>query len=208
MPDTAHRVLVLFAHPAVHRSRVNRVLRDAVTGVDGVTVHDLYEAYPEFDIRVAHEQELLRTHDVVVLQHPLYWYSCPAIVKQWLDIVLTHGWAYGHGGDALRGKVLMNAITTGGAESTYQPDGLHRAGIRELLLPFERTADLCGMRYLPPFAVHGSLRLRAEEAPAHAADYRRVVEALRDGVLDPDAAAPRINLPQVMVPLRRGVPGG
>ena len=38
---TDHQVLVLFAHPAIRKSRVNRVLVDAIRGVDGITVHDL-----------------------------------------------------------------------------------------------------------------------------------------------------------------------
>ena len=48
----ARRVLVLFAHPVVERSRVNRLLVDAIRDVDGVTFHDLYEAYPTLWIDV------------------------------------------------------------------------------------------------------------------------------------------------------------
>ncbi len=194
------RVLVLFAHPAETRSRVNQVLADAVRGLPDVTFHDLYETYPEFDIRVADEQALLDAHDVLVLQHPLYWYSCPAIVKEWLDLVLEHGWAYGSGGTHLRGKTWLTAVTTGGTAEAYSPEGMHGLHIRELLVPFERTAVLCGMRYLPPFAVHGSLTLDAAQIAMAAEDYRRVVEALRDGTLDHAAAegAPRLNTPSLM----------
>lgn len=92
------RVLVLFAHPAVHKSRINRHLADAVRGLEQVTFHDLYEAYPDFLIDVPREQELLRSHDVIVVQHPFYWYSTPAIFKEWMDLVLEYGFAYGKGG--------------------------------------------------------------------------------------------------------------
>src|SRR5215470_14009042 len=91
-------VLVLFAHPAYHRSRANRAMADAVRELEGVTFHDLYEAYPDLLIDVGFEQEQLRRHEVVVCQHPFYWYSSPSIVKEWLDLVLTHGWAYGDKG--------------------------------------------------------------------------------------------------------------
>jgi glutathione-regulated potassium-efflux system ancillary protein KefG len=37
------RVLILFAHPALEKSRVNCRLADAVRRLDGVTFHDLYE---------------------------------------------------------------------------------------------------------------------------------------------------------------------
>ncbi len=46
------RILILFAHPALERSRVNRRLIAEAKDVAGVTVHDLYEAYPTLDLDV------------------------------------------------------------------------------------------------------------------------------------------------------------
>lgn len=188
-------ILVLLAHPASRRSRVNRALAAAIRELPGVTLHDLYEAYPELDIDVAREQALLEAHQVVVLQHPFYWYSTPAILKEWQDLVLEHGWAYGHAGTALRGKALLSALTTGGSEDSYRPEGSNRFTIRQLLAPIEQTARLCGMDYLPPFVVHGTHRLTPAEIDHHAADYRRTLEALRDGRLDLSALRdrPRLN---------------
>ena len=189
------RILVLFAHPALEKSRVNRALAEAVRGLSGVTFHDLYEAYPDFDVDVRREQSLLLDHDLLVTQHPFYWYSTPALVKQWQDLVLEHGWAYGTGGTQLRGRVWLSAITTGGREAAYQPDGLNHFTIRELLRPIEQTARLCGMTFLPPFVVHGTHRLDAAGISAAAADYRRAIELLRDGRIDLDGAQrhPRLN---------------
>jgi glutathione-regulated potassium-efflux system ancillary protein KefG len=181
---TTRRILILFAHPALQRSRVNRALVREARDLDGVTFHDLYEAYPELDIDVAREQQLLLQHHVVVFHHPMYWYSTPAILKEWQDLVLEHGWAYGRDGNALRGKQLLTVTTTGGRESAYQSDGHNRFTIRQLLAPIEQTAFLCGMGYLPPFVVHGTHRLTPEEIEAHAQDYRLVLEALRDRRLD------------------------
>jgi glutathione-regulated potassium-efflux system ancillary protein KefG len=79
------RVLILFAHPVLERSRVNRRLLEAVKDLDGVTIQDLYEAYPTLAIDVQREQDLLLAHDVIVFQHPFYWYSVPAILKEWQD---------------------------------------------------------------------------------------------------------------------------
>ena len=127
------RILVLFAHPAFHKSRVNRVLVQAIRAMEGITFHDLYESYPDFGIDVAKEQELLVAHDVVVFQHPFFWYSTPAILKEWQDLVLQHDWAYGHRGTALRGKTLFSVITTGGSEDAYCSKGQNRFTVRELL---------------------------------------------------------------------------
>jgi glutathione-regulated potassium-efflux system ancillary protein KefG len=195
--ETSRRctILVLFAHPALEKSRVNRRLADAVRELPGITFHDLYEAYPDFDIDVPAEQTSLLAHDVIVLQHPFFWYSTPAILKQWQDLVLEHGWAYGSRGTALRGKRLMSAVTTGGREEAYGPGGRNRFTIRQLLTPIEQTAALCGMDYLPPFVVHGTHRMADSEMRMHADAYRRVLEGLRDGVLDVEAARdhPRMN---------------
>jgi len=187
-PEPVRRVLLLFAHPALEKSRVNRRLVAAVRDLDGVTFHDLYEAYPDFAVEVRREQELLEAHDVIVLQHPFFWYSTPALVKEWEDLVLEHGWAFGTGGTALRGKLMVSAITTGGRESAYHEKGHNRFTVNQLLAPIEQTARLCGLDYLPPFVVHGTLAMTDDTIERHADDYRRLVEALRDDRLDLDAA--------------------
>lgn len=189
------RVLVLFAHPALERSRCNRRLIQGLERMEGVRLHDLYEAYPDLHVDVAAEQELLLAHDVVVMQHPFFWYSTPALLKEYQDHVLEHGWAYGRGGDALRGKVLLNALTAGGGEAAYQAEGRNRFTIRQLLAPLDQTAHLCGMRYLAPFVVHGTHALDAAGIEAHRVDYHRLLVALRDDRVDLEAAArvQRIN---------------
>jgi glutathione-regulated potassium-efflux system ancillary protein KefG len=143
---------------------------------------------------VPFEQRLLEAHEVVVLQHPFFWYSAPAMLKQWQDLVLEHGWAYGRAGTALRGKWTLNAITAGGREGSYGREGGNRFTVGELLAPFEATARLCGMVWLPPFVVHGTHSLGDAEIAAHAGDYRRTLVALRDGTLDLTAAHGRSRL--------------
>ncbi|MDX1501997.1 MAG: NAD(P)H-dependent oxidoreductase [Thermoanaerobaculia bacterium] len=174
-------ILVLFAHPALEKSRVNRRLAAAVRGLDGVTFHDLYEEYPEYDVDVPREQRLLEKHDQVVLHHPFFWYSVPPLLKQWIDLVLEHGWAYGSEGTALAGKRVLSAISTGGGAEAYRHGGHNRFTMRELLAPVEQTFVLCGMEYLPPFVVHGAHGMTRGEIEQHARRYRRRIEALRDG---------------------------
>lgn len=182
-----NRILILFAHPALEKSKINRHLVEAVTGLDAVTVHDLYETYPDFHINVKFEQDLLRSHDIIVFQHPFYWYSSPAILKEWQDLVLEYGFAYGQKETALRGKKFLSAVTTGGGKKAYCREGTNRFTIRELLLPFEQTAYLCGMEYLPPFVVYGTHRLQERSQIAeYGQDYRAAIVALRDGMVDWD----------------------
>jgi glutathione-regulated potassium-efflux system ancillary protein KefG len=184
------RILVLLAHPVLERSRVNRRMAAAAVEMKGVTLHDLYESYPAFHIDVRREQALLESHDVVIFQHPFYWYSTPAILKEWQDLVLEHNWAYGTKGHKLDGKITFNALTTGGPEMAYQNGGYNRFTIRQLLAPYDQTAMLCRMRFLAPFVIHGALRLETDEHVApYVKDYRRILEALRDDRLDLDHAA-------------------
>ncbi len=176
-----NKILVIFAHPALQKSRINIELCQAIKDIDGVTFRDLYEISPDFLIDVIEEQRLLLEHDIVVLQHPFYWYSCPAILKEWIDLVLEYGFAYGHEGIALRGKSLMTAITAGGSEDSYKEDGVHRYHVRDFLRTFERTAALCGMNYLPPFVVHHTSELMSSEDIAIYSDlYKKVIISLMD----------------------------
>ena len=190
-----NRILVLFAHPALEKSRVNRNLMAAVRDLPGVTFHDLYEAYPEFDIDVQREQSLLVEHEIIVLQHPFFWYSTPALLKEWQDLVLEHGWAYGSEGRMLEGKRALSVVTTGGSEPAYEPNGHNRFTMRQFLAPIAQTFRLCGVEYLPPFVVHGTHGMTAEEVRSHADDYRRLVEALREERVKLDGLddLPRIN---------------
>ena len=177
-------ILVLLAHPALQESRVGRVLAATVGDLSGVTVHDLYEIYPEGDIDVAREQDLLLAHDALVLQHPFYWYSMPPLAKEWFDQVLKLGWAFGPGGDRLHGKLFLSAITCGGGLDAYTRKGSNRHTIRELLAPVEQAARLCGMEWLGPFVVHDAGALGDTEISQHTVDYRRLLEAIRDNRLD------------------------
>ena len=135
-----------------------------MTGLNpAVTFHDLYEKYPDFNIDPDYEKEFLVQHDIIIWQHPFYWYSCPPLLKQWIDIVLEHGWAYGKEGTALKGKFIFNSITSGGGREVYSKEGNNRFTINEFLVPFEQTAALCNMVYLPPFAVQGTHKLSNNE---------------------------------------------
>src|ERR1700722_18073549 len=197
----ANKVLIQFAHPALQKSRVNRRLIAAVRNLENVTLNDLYEEYPDFRVNVQREQQLLVSHDIIVFQHPLYWYSCPALLKEWEDLVLQFGFAYGSQGTKLNGKWVLTAITTGGPTAAYQRDGSNYFTIRELLRPFEQTVRFCGMVYLPPFVISGTFALKnTDKITGFAALYRYAVESLRDGRLNSGAFEHASYLNEVLRP--------
>jgi len=135
------KVLILFAHPALEKSRVNKRLIRDVKSISNITINDLYEEYYDFIIDVEREKKLLVEHDIIIFHHPFFWYSTPALLKQWEDLVLEHGWAYGSKGKALIGKKMMNIITTGGTSQAYTRESINQHTIREFLLPIDRLQN-------------------------------------------------------------------
>ena len=180
--NVRNKILVLFAHPALHKSRVNRQMIRAIQDVEDITFHNLYEEYPDFHIDVKREQDLLLEHDIYIWQHPFYWYSSPSIIKEWIDLVLKHGFAYGRTGIALQDKKIFSAITAGGRREVYEEGNMNNYTIQQFLAPFRQTAKLCNMVYLPPFVVHGTHLLADDEIHAAALDYKKILISLRDQI--------------------------
>lgn len=175
----AKRILIIFAHPALEKSHVHYRLLKAAQAVKGVTFHDLYQLYPDFMINVDQEQALLAEHDLIIFQYPLYWYSAPALLKEWQDLVLEYSFAYGEKGLALKDKLFACALSTGGSHASYQTEGANHFTISELLRPFEQTARLCKMIYLPPFVIHDANDLSEAEIDAYADQYQRLLQQLQ-----------------------------
>ena len=181
------KILIEFAHPALQKSRINKQMINTVQGLEGIFVNDLYETYPDFGIDVKKEQQLLVEHDLVVFQHPFYWYSSPALLKEWQDLVLEHNFAYGSEGTSLSGKYMFSAISTGGNDASYKPGGYNRYRVIDMLIPFRQTAALCGMTYLPPFLVQGTHMLNGEqEIGRYSSQYKKLLVSIRDRKLNLD----------------------
>lgn len=180
----ANKILIIFAHPLFEKSNANAALVKHIPDSANITFHDLYQEYPEFDVDMKREQELLLLHDIIIWHHPMYWYSCPPLLKQWIDIVLEHGWAYGREGKALAGKKLLQVITTGGRKENYCAQGRDRFTIQQLLEPFCQTARVCNLTYLPPFVVHGTHSMDEQGYIDSANQYRYVLEYLENRELD------------------------
>ncbi|OPY90980.1 MAG: General stress protein 14 [Syntrophus sp. PtaU1.Bin208] len=179
-----NRILILFAHPRFENSRVNRALLKGIGGNPAVTLNDLYEQYPDFNIDVEREKALLTEHQLLVWMHPIYMYSAPALLKQWIDVVLEHGWAHGEGGNVLRDKWIFNAVSSGGTRKEYAANGFNRFTMGEFLIPYQQTAILCGMIYLPPFATQGTYRLTDADLEYYSALYSTLLDRLVQGNLD------------------------
>lgn len=157
----------------------------AASDIEGITFVDLYAEYPRHDINVEKEQARLVAHDVILFQFPVFWYSSPSLLKEWQDLALQYGFAYGHDGKALEGKTLMLAVTAGGPEDAYRKGGYQQHALRDFLVPFQQTAGLCGMKFAPPFALYGALGAKEDqEIASHASAYATLLAAIRDDAFD------------------------
>ncbi len=187
--SSVQRLLVYYAHPGHKFSHANAAMWAVAQDIDGLSAVDLYAEYPRHNIDIDAEQARLLEHDIILFQCPLFWYSTPSLIKEWQDLVLEHGFAYGSGGDKLSGKTMMFALTAAGPEDAYTPSGYQHYPLRTFLTPLERTAGLCKMRFAAPYVLYGSLRAAADgQLQEHADEYGRLLRAMRDGKYNFDHA--------------------
>ena len=150
--------LVVLAHPGLNETSIaNRIIVEKVRSLPRVTIKDLHQEYPSFTFDVDAEQDALRNADCVVFQFPFYWYSVPGIMKEWMDQVLTYGFAYGSTGDKLNGKHFLVSTTVGGPADAYGEGGYNHFTMGELLKPLRQMCNLTGMLYHRPIVSHGMI---------------------------------------------------
>lgn len=147
------RTLVIITHPSMEESKINAFLKQVLVEHDGFTVHDLYEQYPDEEVNIKKEQQLLLEHERVIFQFPNYWYSYPPLLKKWFDVVLERGWAF-RGQHALAGKEFGIAISSGFTAEDYRFDGLHRHTIDQVMAPFTATCNFIQTKSLPMFTTY------------------------------------------------------
>ncbi|MFO0745620.1 MAG: glutathione-regulated potassium-efflux system oxidoreductase KefF [Myxococcota bacterium] len=171
-------IALIYAHPYPDRSRANHVLLDAVRALPGLVVRPLYDLYPDFGIDVPAEQAVLSEAHTIVWQHPIFWYSVPALLKLWFEQVLALGWAYGDGGTALHGKRCLWVTTTGGDDRAYAEGGIHAQPFETYMPPIRQTARFCGMEWLEPMTLHAAHKVDERDLEVMAIRYRERLVAL------------------------------
>lgn len=168
----------IVTHPNLPKSRINKEVLKAFEGKNGIETKKLYEAYPDWNIDVAQEKESLLKADIIAVQTPFYWYSTPGLFKEWEDRVLEYGFAYGEGGDKLKGKKFLIVLSAYGPEEAYQNGGYNNFTIKELLRPLQQTANLCQMTFLKPIVLLGVAHKSDVEVTAFKDVVSKEIDAL------------------------------
>ena len=153
MTSSPH-ALVVFADPALHRSRISRAVAEAARSLPNVAVQDLYELYPDFYVDVRRERALL---------------------KEWFDAVLKPEWAAGGANPRLRGKACWAAVGCNSLPGDYRPGARHGHPLGEYLAPLEQTARSLGMRWIEPEIFYGAEHAEPQAVDAYAARLRTLL---------------------------------
>ena len=177
------KTLVIVSHPDILESSSQQFFLSAIHDRTDVTIHHLESVYPDGNIDVKKEQTLLREHDRIVFQFPFYWYSSPPLLKHWQDVVLEEGFAYGEGGEALKGKEFRLIMMIGVPEKEYQAGGSELFSINELTKPFQAMAHKTGMIYLKPMPIFQFGYLTDKQKMEHVITYWQMLTMKNDDSL-------------------------
>lgn len=171
------KTLIILAHPNIAESKVNKALLDGIQNESNITVHDLYATYKTVEaIDVAKEQALVVQFDRIIFQFPLYWYSAPAMLKEWQDKVLSYGFAYGPEGSKLAGKESKIIVSVGSPEYAYQAGAYNNFTLSEYLRPLQSTIVFTGMEFKGIFATYGAMKLTAEALANDVKTYQTILK--------------------------------
>ena len=138
-------------------TRIDKIIIKKIKTLEGVKIKDLYQECPTFKFNIEVEQAALVDAELIIFQFPFYWYGVPGILKEWMDQVFSHGFAFGSTGDKLKGKQFLVSTTVGGPEDSYTAGGYNNFPIIDLLKPLQQMANLTGMKYNIPFVSHNMI---------------------------------------------------
>ena len=135
--------LIILAHPKIEESIGNKTIVENLSQLENTTLRDLTQLYPNFKIDIKAEQEALLKADTIIFQYPLFWYSTPAILKEWIDQVIQYGFAFGKDNYNLENKKVIVSFTIGSPIKDY-PNEI----IQKITFPFQGLASYCKMEYV------------------------------------------------------------
>ena len=116
---------------------------------------------------IAKQQALVAAADNIILQFPMWWGGPPALMKGWIDRVLSYGFAYVDGRrfdtGLFQGRRALISVTTGGTPERFSENGVY-GPIGPLLMPIRRLAlEYMGFEVEEPQVAYAAPRVTAEE---------------------------------------------
>ncbi|HJN04402.1 MAG TPA: NAD(P)H-dependent oxidoreductase [Alphaproteobacteria bacterium] len=129
---------------------------------------------------IAAEHAKVKAAGLVLFQFPMWIYSMPAILKGWVERVMSQDFAHspGHMFETghMAGKRAMLCVTTNGRGAAFSDTGFH--GPMELLLwPIHNGLRFQGFDILPPFVAYDVVRVDAAARGQVLSEFRKHLEA-------------------------------
>ena len=111
---------------------------------------------------IAYSQKLITESNLLIFQFPLWWFSMPAILKNWIEKCFGFNFAYNgikrrwFDRGPFKNKKVLLSITTSGPECLYTDTGIN-GNIQAVLWPITNGIfNFTGCSVLPPFISWGS----------------------------------------------------
>jgi NAD(P)H dehydrogenase (quinone) len=126
---------------------------------------------------ILREQRRVAEADNLILQFPIWWGGPPALLKGWIDRVLSYGFAYVDGRrfetGLFHGRRAMISVTTGGTRERFSQAGAY-GPIEPLLMPLQRlTLQYMGFDLAPLQVAYGAPRTTPETRADYIASFAR-----------------------------------
>ena len=170
------KTLILISHPKFEDSGTQQFLKTSFYSLDDVKYQVIDELYGQSDgIDIEKEQSALKGFDRIIFQFPMYWYSSPASLKQFMDDVFTRNYIVAN--RSVKTKQLGIVVTLGDAKADFQAGGSEQFTIYELLRPLQAFAHKAGMQYLKPLVVDQFGYMDPEQKEKLLIDYLQYLSA-------------------------------
>ncbi len=129
-----------------------------------------------YSAEVKAEHEKIKWCDTIIFVFPMYWWSMPGIMKNWVDRMLTLGFAYGMKGEvSLKPRKAMIMYTTGGPKSYHESSGMQTIAWK---LIHGGIFGFCGLTTLEPCVLYAATSVSEDQRKK----YLEEVKTAMDGI--------------------------
>ncbi len=142
------------------KGRLNKTLFDRITELLSVS-HQVDTTVVESGYNLDEEIEKFKKSHIIIFQTPVYWFSFPYILKEYIDNVYRYGVfyssseEYGRGG-LMCGKKYMYSLTCNAPYEAFSEFGgfMDGRGIENAIIAMHKLQEYCGLKKIPTFSCH------------------------------------------------------